>query len=130
MLRVFVYGTLKPGKHNYHRLCRGRVQSTTTAIARGKLYHLPGLGYPAMTPEPGWVRGVILAFPDDTILPKIDDLEDYDPDRDPAENAYNRQEIEVYQLDKTSLGKVWAYYMDPKKVRALGGKLLASGRWE
>jgi gamma-glutamylcyclotransferase (GGCT)/AIG2-like uncharacterized protein YtfP len=83
-----------------------------------------------MTPEPGWVRGVILAFPDDTILPKIDDLEDYDPDRDPAENAYNRQEIEVYQLDKTSLGKVWAYYMDPKKVRALGGKLLASGRWE
>ena len=48
LLRVFVYGTLKPGEANYEFYCGSEVVETKKAWTRGELYTLPQ-GYPAMT---------------------------------------------------------------------------------
>jgi gamma-glutamylcyclotransferase (GGCT)/AIG2-like uncharacterized protein YtfP len=47
-VRVFVYGTLKPGEANYQRYCAGKVVDAERTSVLGKLFALP-MGYPAMT---------------------------------------------------------------------------------
>ena len=57
MLKVFVYGTLKPGQVNFARYCGGdRMLATLPAQVHGKLFEL-SLGYPAMTLGDTWVKG-------------------------------------------------------------------------
>ena len=125
---VFVYGTLKPGQSNYQIYCVGKVVEEKRAIAFGQLFSLP-FGYPAMTPGTSHIQGYLLSFSDLQILPQLDWLEDYNPQRPIADNEYYRQQIEVYDTALNSLGTAWAYFMTPQKVRALGGTLLLDGWW-
>lgn len=128
IVRVFVYGTLKPGEVNYKRYCAGKVVDVKRAIAPGKLFALP-MGYPAMTLEDSQVQGYLLSFADSKALSQLDELEDYQPQRQMSENLYNRQEIEIYNLQGLSLGLAWVYFMSPKQVQQLGGMLQADGWW-
>jgi gamma-glutamylcyclotransferase (GGCT)/AIG2-like uncharacterized protein YtfP len=128
MLRVFVYGTLKPGQSNYIRYCGDRVLHSQAAQVKGKLFDLP-FGYPAMTPGEDWVKGYLLCFQDSTILQELDELEDYSCDRDPIENEYERRWIEVFDLQFSSLGSAWAYFMEPEKISNFGGVGLPQGHW-
>ena len=127
-IKVFVYGTLKPGEINYQRYCALKVVQEKRAIASGQLYDLP-LGYPAMTPGDSQVQGFLLAFADASILGYLDELEDYDPNRQPQDNEYNRQLIEVYDLEGRSLGLAWVYLMTLEQVQSLKGVLIPSGCW-
>ena len=127
-LRFFVYGTLKPGEVNYNLYCTGKVVEAKRAIAFGQLFHLP-LGYPAMIPGEGLVQGFLLTFVDPAILRVLDELEDYDPYRAAAENEYNRQQIEVYDLAKETLGLAWAYLMTSEQVQQLQGVPIISESW-
>lgn len=106
--QVFVYGTLKPGECNYQRYCQSYVVNTQNAIALGQLFQLP-MGYPAMVPGEGVVQGVILSFSDVSILQALDQLENYDPQRPPEQNEYQRQQIQTYNVDHQPLSRVWAY---------------------
>lgn len=128
LLKVFVYGTLKPGECNYQRYCAGVVVGAQPALARGLLFALP-VGYPAMTPGEGSVHGVLLSFASPAILRHLDELEDYDPHRPPSQNEYDRQQIEVFDPALQSLGLVWAYLMTPEKVRRIGGVPIPEGVW-
>jgi gamma-glutamylcyclotransferase (GGCT)/AIG2-like uncharacterized protein YtfP len=128
MLRVFVYGTLKPGQSNYLRYCGDRVIQSQEALVKGKLFDLP-LGYPAMVPGEDWVRGYLLCFQDPTILQELDELEDYASDRHPPENEYERCWVEVFDLQEYPLGTAWAYLMASTKVVDLGGVYLSQGYW-
>jgi len=127
-LKVFVYGTLKPGECNYQRYCTGFVVAAEPAVARGQLFALP-VGYPAMTPGDGLVHGVLLSFASPAILRNLDELEDYDPHRPTSQNEYDRQQIEVFNPALQSLGLVWAYLMTPEKVRRIGGVPIPAGVW-
>jgi gamma-glutamylcyclotransferase (GGCT)/AIG2-like uncharacterized protein YtfP len=127
-IQVFVYGTLKPGEINYQRYCKGKVVEEQRAIAWGQLYNLP-LGYPAMTPGESQVHGFLLTFADSVILSALDELEDYNPNRRPEENEYNRQQIEIYDLASQSLGLAWAYFMTSEQVQRFQGVLIPSGWW-
>jgi gamma-glutamylcyclotransferase (GGCT)/AIG2-like uncharacterized protein YtfP len=130
-LHIFVYGTLKPGGIGYQQfLGRNSVQSNPV-MARGRLYDLPA-GYPAMTVGDGWVRGYVLGLADPSLLARLDDYEDYHPERPESENLYYRVEIEVFAADLQApvcLGQAWAYLMQPAKIQGLGGYYLASGNW-
>ena len=66
-MKVFVYGTLKPGECNYRRYCEGKVVEALPAIARGQLFALP-IGYPAMVAGEGIVCGFLLRFANCGIL--------------------------------------------------------------
>lgn len=128
LLRVFVYGTLKPGEINYQPYCAGRITSKTRAYTFGQLFALP-VGYPAMTPGKGRVEGFLLTFNDATVLKQLDQLEDYDPYRAPEENEYNRELIWVYSPAGEGLGQAWGYLMSEEQARRWGGILLPSGWW-
>lgn len=128
-MKVFVYGTLKPGESNYLRYCEGKVVDACPAIARGQLFALP-VGYPAMVAGEGIVCGFLLCFANAAILDDLDRLEDYNPLREPTENEYQRQEIEICDRHFKPLGTAWAYCMVPDRVRALGGIWLPDGTWE
>jgi len=127
-IRVFVYGTLKPGEVNYQRYCEGKIVSAQPAIALGQLFDL-SLGYPAMIPGNNPVQGFLLTFTDPTLLTVLDKLEDYNPQRNPEDNEYSRQQVTIYDLANQSLGEAWIYLMQPERVQRLGGKLIASGCW-
>jgi len=127
-IKIFVYGTLKPGECNYQRYCEGKVVDAYPAIARGELFALP-VGYPAMTEGVENVYGFVLTFSNNAILAALDELEDYHPSHPAAQNLYQRQEIEVFNQDRQSLGKVWAYIMLRDRINALGGIPLANGFW-
>ncbi|MDZ8053292.1 MAG: gamma-glutamylcyclotransferase [Aulosira sp. ZfuVER01] len=127
-VRIFVYGTLKPGEANYKRYCAGKVLDSKRAIALGKLFALP-MGYPAMTLGNSQVQGYLLSFADLDILSQLDQLEDYQPHRDLSENLYNRQQIGIYNLQGLSLGFAWVYFMSLERVSQLGGIPQADGWW-
>lgn len=57
--KLFVYGTLMPGKWNY-RLIESQVHSTSLASTRGILCSLGTI--PAMIPGEGIVKGVLLTL--------------------------------------------------------------------
>ena len=127
-LKVFVYGTLKPGEVNYRRYCAKKVIETKPAIAFGQLFDLP-LGYPAMTLGESPVQGFLLTFADPTILSILDELEDYDPHRRPEENEYYRQQLEIYDVAGQELGIAWVYLMTVELIQQLDGILVPSGAW-
>ncbi|RUS94701.1 gamma-glutamylcyclotransferase [Dulcicalothrix desertica PCC 7102] len=136
MIKVFVYGTLKPGEENYTKYCADRVIDSLPAFTMGKLYTLPQ-GYPAMTLGNSPVWGYMLYFADSDILAELDQLEDYHPSRQSSENLYNRRYINIFSQDHTNttpgrpqrIGEVWAYLMEEKLVHQLGGTLQDDGLW-
>ncbi|MFB6276352.1 MAG: gamma-glutamylcyclotransferase [Halothece sp.] len=127
-MRVFVYGTLKPGEANFERYCGGKVSKVTPAYTFGHLYALP-VGYPAMTTGDTEVSGVLLTFSDEQLLADIDGLEDYDPKRPAEDNLYQREWLTLYAPSGESLGKAWGYRMAFWRVQQLGGIFLPSGCW-
>jgi gamma-glutamylcyclotransferase (GGCT)/AIG2-like uncharacterized protein YtfP len=127
-LRVFVYGTLKPGEANYQRYCAGKVVNAKRAVTLGKLFALP-MGYPAMTPGQNQVHGYLLCFSNLEVLSALDYLEDYQSNRPMLENLYNRQQVEVYDLQGESLGWAWAYFMTLELVGKFKGILQVDGWW-
>ncbi|YAF96307.1 MAG: gamma-glutamylcyclotransferase [Nodularia sp. CChRGM 3473] len=128
LVRVFVYGTLKPGEANYQKYCAGKVMNAKRAVVLGRLFTLP-MGYPAMTPGEGSVHGYLLSFADLGILDALDELEDYQPARQMSENLYYRQQVEISDLQGISLGDAWAYLMAPERVDQLQGLPLLEGWW-
>ena len=128
MLKVFVYGTLKPGEANYQRYCALQVVDAKKAYAFGKLFALP-MGYPAMTLGDSVVYGYLLTFVDVKVLNNLDILEDYQPSRQRTENLYNRQEVEIYDLEGRSLGIAWVYLMKEQQICQLKGSLVQRDGW-
>ena len=136
-IRVFVYGTLKPGEENYSRYCAGKLAANTgdnfgnqplPAYALGELFNLP-VGYPGMAVGSNPVYGYLLSFRESTILGELDELEDYVPDRPPSQNLYNRRHIEVFHPQGQGLGSAWAYLMSLDNIERLNGVLLTNGWW-
>ncbi|CAA9259214.1 MAG: hypothetical protein AVDCRST_MAG77-2595 [uncultured Chloroflexi bacterium] len=128
MLRVFVYGTLKPGERNFERYCARSDVGNEPAVTRGCLYDLP-MGYPAMTEGAGWVHGFVLRFEDPAALAALDELEGYVPGRSETENEYYRAEVETYTPEQQSLGPAWVYLMTTEQVQRFGGQMLQGGCW-
>jgi len=127
-IRVFVYGTLKPGGYYWPRFCEGKVTAHEPAQLRGRIYDLKP-GYPGMTAGEDWVQGVLLTLKNETALAGLDYLEGYAPNRPAAQNEYLRVEAECFRPDGASLGMVWTYQMREAKVREFGGIYLPEGVW-
>lgn len=128
IIPVFVYGTLKPGESNYNYYCEGKTITEIPAYTWGQLYHLP-VGYPGMTEGRAKVIGWLFTFEDDKILASLDPLEDYQEERSPELNEYNRQQVPIYSLAGDSLGKAWCYRMSLAKIRERGGILVSDSQW-
>lgn len=128
-LPVFVYGTLQPGQHYYQVLnLEPWLISATPAQVPGRIYALPA-GYPALTAEAGWVRGVLLQLRSPELLERLDDLEGYAPNRDRSLNLYERCWEPIYDLEGQSIGEAWLYRMAIATVQQQRGTAIAAGYW-
>jgi gamma-glutamylcyclotransferase (GGCT)/AIG2-like uncharacterized protein YtfP len=125
--QVFVYGTLKPGEMGFRRFCEPYMIDHQEAQSPGRLYHLP-LGYPALTLEDGWVKGVLLTLSTNTALAKLDEFEAFYPDH-PQDSEYQRLWHRVYDVNQNLLTYAWVYAMTRDQVEALGGEWLPDGFW-
>lgn len=128
MLKVFVYGTLKPQEKYYSRYCQGKTLHEVYGWTKGKLFNLP-LGYPAMTSGDDRVYGYLLSFASEQELIHLDELEGYTGISNSPLNEYDRLKITVYNPDNLPLDEAWAYFMTEKKVKQLNGIYLPSGWW-
>ena len=126
MIRVFVYGTLKPGFRNHERWAAPHLLACEPATARGDLYDLPA-GYPGVVEGGGTVHGCVLTLPDE-VLASLDELEAYDPKAEIEQNEYSRREVPVTLANGETV-PAWIYYMTAERVRAMRGTLLPSGQW-
>ncbi|MDJ0799527.1 MAG: gamma-glutamylcyclotransferase [Calothrix sp. MO_167.B12] len=127
-LWVFVYGTLKPGEAYHQQYCAGKLVSAKGAITYGELFSLP-VGYPAMTSGDNLVYGYLLEFENANILSDLDALEGYHPSRQNSDNLYNREQVEIFDLQRKIQGKAWVYLMSRHRVNQLKGKPQANGWW-
>ena len=126
-LKVFVYGTLKPGYENHNRYCRDRLQQTQPAQVKGELYSLSA-GYPGMAKGQQWVHGYLLTLREDgQTLTDLDALEDYSPG-DPN-SLYQRELADIFTPDEQSLGQAWTYFMAIATIRSMDGIFIPSGHW-
>jgi gamma-glutamylcyclotransferase (GGCT)/AIG2-like uncharacterized protein YtfP len=152
MIKIFVYGTLKPGEENYAKYCAGKVIDTKPAYALGELFALPQ-GYPAMIKGDNRVYGYLLTFTDVEVLTELDELEDYHPFKQNSENLYNREQIKIFTLEsknleskigipslnqgfwnqalpeKAKLGLAWVYLMSEYQINQLNGMRKTDGWW-
>ena len=128
LLQVFVYGTLKPGEAYYEYYCGNKVVDAKKAWVRGELYALPQ-GYPAITQGNNLVYGYLLSFATNEVLSRLDQLEDYHPEKHVSENFYNRKQVEIFNLENNSLGFAWVYFMSLDKIHQLKGTPQTDGWW-
>ncbi len=131
-IRVFVYGTLKPGENNHSKYCAKKLDGchnrALPAYTMGELFDL-GVGYPGMTMGSRLVYGYLLSFQKFGILEELDELEDYLPGRVSSQNLYNRHQVEIFAPEGKSLGLGWVYFMSPDKISSFNGVLLPNGWW-
>ncbi|MEM8504871.1 MAG: gamma-glutamylcyclotransferase [Cyanobacteria bacterium P01_D01_bin.1] len=133
-LAVFIYGTLKPGGRYHIRFCGRYLTEAIPAMAKGRLYDFPYLGYPAMTEGEDWVKGYLLRFVQSaetcaSILQGLDRLEGYSPERNDFGNEYLRCEVQVFDVEQQPLQVAWGYVMTEMGVRSRGGIYLPDGNW-
>ncbi len=127
-LRVFVYGTLKPGEAYHQQYCANKLVSAKNAIAYGELFSLP-VGYPAMTIGDNLVYGYLLEFSDANVLSALDTLEGYHPSRQKSKNLYNREQVAIFDLQGKKQTEAWIYLMTRHRVDRLRGKPQVNGWW-
>jgi gamma-glutamylcyclotransferase (GGCT)/AIG2-like uncharacterized protein YtfP len=102
VVQLFVYGTLMPGHGNFGRIERYVRRARAATVAGG----LVDLGaFPALVPEAGIVRGVVLDIEPEGLL-IADGIEGFRPDEAPC--FYRRQETEI-RLDAGGSVKGWVY---------------------
>ena len=121
--RVFVYGTLMPGRPNAHVVqALGGVVTARATVHGFVLYHLEPEGYPAIVPGDGAVDGVVFTFDAiETALSRLDVLEGCD--RTPP--LYVR---EVQPTER--VGTAWVYiYNRPERLKRPGAVRVPSGMW-
>ena len=134
-MKVFVYGTLKPGEINFERLFHSTEVVSTPAMITGKLYQIPfytekySRGYPAMTLGEGWVEGYLFEFENAEMLEQLDQLEGYQEGRSPEANDYQRQCLPIFTLEKECLTEAWVYVMTQEQLARAGGFSLNRSSW-
>ncbi|MEU3352938.1 gamma-glutamylcyclotransferase family protein [Streptomyces sp. NPDC037389] len=130
-LPVFVYGTLRPGRHNHDRFLLGRTVTEEPARMRGAvLYEGPGYPY-AVADAEGEIRGeLITVAPGEygRVLAELDALEDYRPG-DPR-NSYERVVREV-RVEGGGPVRGWVYLAADRTARRLraSGNRVPGGDW-
>lgn len=125
---AFVYGTLKSGEGNHHRLVG--VKDMKSASISGTIYDLP-YGYPTVTIEGnGKVYGEIYTFHDMTkALESMDMLEGYIPGRN-ENNLYDR--ILTMAKDESGVEYLtWTYIAGIRLLEIIPtqGNKIESGIW-
>ncbi|WP_019155662.1 gamma-glutamylcyclotransferase [Robertmurraya massiliosenegalensis] len=120
-MKVFVYGTLRKHEENY-ALLESAVPIAEQAWTYGELFDT-GYGYPAMKrSERGKVYGELYEV-DLATLSKLDNLEDYEANRE--DNLYERVEAQIFTDKGMYSGLVYV-----EKQKGLCKERISHGDWK
>ena len=134
---LFVYGTLRTGGRNHAWVLRTQPEGLIRAHAPGRLFHLPGEGFPALIPAPepsepppgpGWVAGEFIGYGDEQELESaaqdLDALEDVDG------GLFERRLLPV-RLSSGHRYQAWVYVFPEDRLSRLEreGVELPDGDW-
>ncbi|HSH02167.1 MAG TPA: gamma-glutamylcyclotransferase family protein [Anaerolineae bacterium] len=126
-LPFFVYGTLIPGQPNAYLWGEGIERMARAEVANGRLFdmgHFPML----LLGEGGPIQGVVLWLKADmygAIVPRIDALEQYDPERD--DNVYERVVCRARLAETGEEVAAWLYL--GVAAHTVGRGLIPGGDW-
>lgn len=130
-LPFFVYGTLLPNQPNYYQWGENVVSVQPATLPNAALYDMGS--YPMLIEQTtGFVKGAIVEIAlehYDTILKRIDELENYFPDKE-AQSMYLRRTRTVIKTDGLAC-EAMVYIGQPQYVFALepiGGDWVAYTR--
>lgn len=129
--KIFVYGSLRTGFFNYNKYLSGKVSNAQVGKVRGKLYHMPHKGYPALIEGEDVVTGEIMTLNDfeDVMIP-MDKMENYYGVND-KRNEYNRIVMDV-ELSDGSKESCYVYYyaMNDKEDFEKNSIYINKGDWK
>lgn len=108
-LKVFVYGSLRTGFFNYDLYLKGKVSKSTLGKTKGKLFHMPHKGYPALLDGEDYVYGEIMEIDDyEKVVISMDEMEGY-YEIDGKDNEYNRIAVDVLNEETNETEKCYIY---------------------
>lgn len=108
-LNVFVYGSLRMGYFNYDKYLKGHVKNVRSARVKGKLYHMPNKGYPALVDGNDYVYGEVMEIDNyKEVMVSMDEMEGYFGEEN-KDNEYNRIPLNVEILQSNSIEKCYVY---------------------
>lgn len=114
--KIFVYGTLRPGRGAYKTFIEGRAEHVSTTRIRGRMYDLGS--YPGVRleyDEDDWVTGDLFTITDDKLPDMLDRYEGYP-------NYYDRRMVATEDGHDT-----WVYEFG---VVPPAASLVSSGEWK
>ncbi|MEN8078266.1 gamma-glutamylcyclotransferase family protein [Clostridioides difficile] len=129
--KIFVYGSLRTDFFNYNKYLLGKVSNTQIGKVKGKLYHMPHKGYPALLKGEDDVLGEVMTLKDfESVMVPMDKMENYYGVND-SRNEYNRivMDVEVSNGIKESC-YVYYYAMNDKEVFEENSIYIKNGDWK
>lgn len=129
--KIFVYGSLRTGFFNYHKYLLGKVSDTKVGKVKGKLYHMPHKGYPALINGNDDVFGEVMTLRDfEAVMTPMDKMENYYGIND-NRNEYNRVIMDVELLNGT-IESCYVYYyaMNDKEIFEGNSIYVENGDWK
>ncbi len=130
--KVFVYGSLRNGFFNYDKYLTNKVEESYLGKVKGKLYHMPHKGYPALLDGEDDVTGEIMSLKDfhKDIIP-IDEMEGYFG-QNSSKNEYNRVIMDVENLETNSIEQcyVYKYALNDKAEFTQHSIYISHGDWK
>lgn len=129
IVNLFVYGTLKPGFHNYDNYLKGHTLSEVPAVLLGaKLYSLgsfPAIELVEDLSKP--VLGYCISLPRGSrVLKWVDQLEGYYPN---GQGTYDKKLVMV-KCDRINKEQpAFVYHMNAEKLQQFGATPLDSYEW-
>ena len=128
--KIFVYGSLRTGFYNYDKYLKGKVEDTKLGKVKGKLYHMPHKGYPALLEGEDVVIGEVMTVKNfEEVMIPMDKMENYYGVND-TRNEYNRIVMDV-ELEDGSKESCYVYYyaMNDESIFNENSVYVANGDW-
>ena len=128
--KIFVYGSLRTGFYNYDKYLKGKIEDAVLGKVKGKLYHMPHKGYPALLEGNDVVLGEVMTIKNfEEVMIPMDKMENYYGVND-SRNEYNRvvMDVELENGEKESC-YVYDYAMNDKEVFEKNSVYVDHGDW-
>ena len=128
--KIFVYGSLRTGFYNYDKYLKGKVKDAKLGKVKGKLYHMPHKGYPALLEGEDVVIGEVMTVKNfEEVMIPMDEMENYYGAND-SRNEYNRIVMDV-ELENGETESCYCYYyaMNDEEVFNKNSIYIKNGDW-
>ncbi len=129
---IAVYGSLCQGFFNFNKYLQGRIAQVAQGRIKGRLYHMPLRGYPALLPGEDDVYCEIMGLQGDTaqIIKDLDELENATQHLHPY-NEYHRCNMPVVNLETGKILSLPVYMFNMQHPRAKVEPMvyIAHGNW-